>query len=111
MSVRCLKSANKKKDDTPPKPVGLCTIVPKDKDLLLSCIDEGKLTLANDMSIPYISGACNADAKIKLSEDNMPVYDGLVNGEKVRFLQDTGCSTAVVRESLVRQEQYTGKSS
>ena len=102
---------DKKKDDTPPKPVGLCTIVPKDKDLLLSCIDEGKLTLANDMSISYISGACNADAKIKLSEDNMPVYDGLVNGEKVRFLQDTGCSTAVVRESLVRQEQYTGKSS
>ena len=102
---------DKKKDDTPPKPVGLCTIVPKDKDLLLSCIDEGKLPLANDMSIPYISGACNADAKIKLSEDNMPVYDGLVNGEKVRFLQDTGCSTAVVRESLVRQEQYTGKSS
>ena len=102
---------DKKKDDTPPKPVGLCTIVPKDKDLLLSCIDEGKLTLANDMSISYISGACNADAKIKLSEDNMPVYDGLVNGEKVRFLQDTGCSTAVVRESLVWQEQYTGKSS
>ena len=29
----------------------------------------------------------------------MPVYDGLVNGEKVRFLQDAGCSTAVVRES------------
>ena len=44
-------------------------------------------------------------------QSNMPVYDGLVNGEKVRFLQDTGCSTAVVRESLVRQEQYTGKSS
>ena len=57
---------DKKKDDTPTKPVGVCTIVPKDKDLLVSCIDEGKLTLTNNMSIPYISGACNADAKIKL---------------------------------------------
>ena len=82
-----------------PKTVGLCTIVPKDKDLLLSCIAKGKLTLTYDMSIPYISGACNADWKIKLSEDNMPVYDGLVNGEKVRYIQDTGCSTDVVRES------------
>ena len=100
-----------KKDETIPKTGGLCTIVPKDKDFLLSCIDQGKLTLANDVAIPYISGACNADGKVKLSEDNMPVYDGLVNGEKVRFLQDTGCSTAVVRESLVQREQYTGKSS
>ena len=44
--------------------MGLCTVVPKDKDLLLSCIDKGKLTLADDMSIPYISGACNADWKL-----------------------------------------------
>ena len=78
--------------------MGLCTIVQKDKDLLLSCIDKGKLNLANDLSLPYISGACNADWKIKLSEDNMSVYDGLVNGGNIRFLQDTGCSTAVVRE-------------
>ena len=46
-----------KKEEMGPKTVGLCTIVPKDKDLLLSCIDEGKLKLANDCSIPYISGA------------------------------------------------------
>lgn len=98
-----------KKEDTVPKTVGLCTIVPKDKDLLMSCIDQGKLKLANDISIPYISGACNADGKVKLSEVNMPVYDGFVNGEKVRFLQDTGCSTAVIRESLVQREQCTGK--
>ena len=42
-----------KKDITVPKTGGLCTIVPKDKDLLLSCIDKGKLTLANDVSISY----------------------------------------------------------
>ncbi|MCG8078922.1 MAG: hypothetical protein JAY75_22120, partial [Candidatus Thiodiazotropha taylori] len=100
-----------KKEETGPKTVGLCTIVPKDKDLLLSCIDEGKLKLANDYSIPYISGACHADERVKLSEDNMPVYDGFVNGEKVRFLQDTGCSTAVVRGNLVQTKQYTGRSS
>ena len=69
----------------------------KDKDLLLSCIDEGKLTLANDMSIPYISGACNAGAKIKLSEDNMAVYDGLVNGE-LSVLQSSETVTESSRE-------------
>ena len=66
--------------------MGLCTIVPKDKDLLFSCIDKGKLTLTYDMSVPYISGACNVDWKINLSEDNIPVYDGLVNGETVIFI-------------------------
>ena len=39
----------------------------------------------------------------------MPVYGGFVNGKKVKFLQDTGCSTAFVRKSLVRREQGTGK--
>ena len=84
-------------------------MVPKNKDLLMSCIDQGKLKLANDISIPYISGACTADGKVKLSEVNMPVYDGFVNGKKVRFLKDTGCSRAVIRESLIQREQHTGK--
>ena len=75
----------------------------------MSCIDQGKLKLANDISIPYISGAGNDDGKIKLSKANIPVYDGFVNGKKVRFLQDRGCSTAVIRESLVQREQHTGK--
>ena len=68
----------------------MCTIVPKVKALLMSCIDQGKPKLANDISIPYISGACNADGKVKLSDVNMPVYNGFVNGKKVRFLQDQG---------------------
>ena len=32
-----------KKEDTVPKTVGLCTIVPTDKALRISCIDQGKL--------------------------------------------------------------------
>ena len=32
-----------------------------------------------------------------------------MNEKKVRFLQDRGCRTAVIRESLVQREQHTGK--
>ena len=34
-----------KKDDTVPKTGGLWNIVPKDKDLLLSCIDQGQVNV------------------------------------------------------------------
>lgn len=79
-----------RRDETTPKPVGLCTLVPKNKDVLMASIEEGKLKLANGESIPFISGACNPDSSVTPSEDNTPVYDGFVNGKKVRFLKKYG---------------------
>ena len=37
--------------------------------------------------------------------DRMPTQQGLVNGEKVLMLRDTGCSSAAVSRELVRDEQ------
>jgi len=38
----------------------------------------------------------------------MPVADGTVEGTPVSVLRDTGCSTMVVRRSLVPDEKFTG---
>ena len=36
------------------------------------------------------------------------VCQGLVNGNEVQFLRDTGCTTAAVKKSLVEDHQFTG---
>ena len=37
----------------------------------------------------------------------MPVVQGLISDHKVQVLRDTGCSGVVVRQKLVKPEQYT----
>ena len=39
----------------------------------------------------------------------MPVADGLLEKQRVRVLRDTGCSTIVVRRSLISEENLTGQ--
>ena len=39
----------------------------------------------------------------------MNVAKGYINGKEVKVLRDTGCSTVVVKRSLVQREQLTGK--
>ena len=54
---------------------------------------------------PVIADACQ-------SRDNchkMPVAEGTVEGESVNVLRDTGCSTVVVRRSLVPDDKLTGR--
>ena len=53
---------------------------------------------------PVIADACQSQDKIH----QMPVVDGTVEGEPVSVLRDTGCSTVVVRRSLVSDEKLTG---
>ena len=40
---------------------------------------------------------------------NLPTSEGMVNGGKVKVMRDTGCSSVVVKYSLVDSDQYTGK--
>ncbi len=40
---------------------------------------------------------------------NLPISEGSVNGEKVKVMRDTGCSSVVVKSELVKPEQFTGK--
>ena len=54
---------------------------------------------------PVIADACHSCDKCH----KMPVAEGAVKGEAVNVLRDTGCSTVVVRRSLVPDDKLTGR--
>ena len=53
--------------------------------------------------IPNVTDACK-----QRESDNMPVVNGYLGEKPVSVLRDTGCSTVVVRRSLVDEDQLTG---
>jgi len=54
---------------------------------------------------PVITDACQSNCK----NSNMPVVDGLLENQPVKVLQDSGCSTVVVRRSLILEDKLTGQ--
>ena len=54
---------------------------------------------------PVIADACQSRDKTH----KMPVAKGIVEGKSVNVLRDTGCSTIVVRRSLVPDDKMTGQ--
>jgi len=54
---------------------------------------------------PVIADACQSRCR----NTNMPVADGLLEKQPVGVLRDTGCSTVVVRRSLIPKENLTGQ--
>lgn len=54
-------------------------------------------------SIPVIADACSTERRMR-----MPVTEGYLNGKKVTVLRDSGCSTIVVRRSLIEDSLLTG---
>ena len=68
------------------------------------CIHDNKVRLECGHELPVINGLCkNGMGK------SMPVVQGVLNGKLVTVLRDTGCSSAVVRQELVKDEQLTGR--
>ena len=45
----------------------------------------------------------------KSVEPNLPICEGLLDGQVVRVLRDTGCTSIIVKKSLVSPSQMTGK--
>ena len=68
------------------------------------CIHDNKVRLECGHELPVINGLCK-DGMGK----SMPVVQGVLNGKLVTVLRDTGCSSAVVRQELVKDEQLTGR--
>jgi len=52
-----------------------------------------------------VADACLTHCK----DSNIPVADGLLKMQPVRVLRDTGCSTVIVRRSLILDEKLTGQ--
>ena len=53
--------------------------------------------------IPVLADTCSTERRHR-----MPVTEGYLNGKKVTVLRDSGCSTVVVRRSLIEDELLTG---
>jgi len=54
---------------------------------------------------PVITDACQSNCK----NSNMPVVDGFLENQPVKVLRDSGCSTVVVRRSLISEDKLTGQ--
>ena len=68
------------------------------------CVQDGYVTLKCGCELPVMTAAC-----IKIERSGMPVTNGIVNGTVARVLRDSGCSSVVIRRSLVPDEQLTGE--
>lgn len=51
----------------------------------------------------------NDENSTKLQVNRMPTADGVLEGQGVTVLRDTGCNSVIVRQSLVPEENLTGK--
>lgn len=59
-----------------------------------------------------VEGVANDnESLLREVEPKMPVVYGEIRGQRVSVLRDSGSTTALVRRSLVRNEELTGKSS
>ena len=71
-----------------------------------------QIELAGGEKFPVVSAACQDFGEGKkenfVLSEQMPVTKGKVNGRSVSVLRDSGCSGAVIRRSLVRDEHLTG---
>ena len=68
------------------------------------CINDNKVRLECGHELPVINELCkNGMGK------SMPVVQGVLNGKLDTVLRDTGCSSAVVRQEIVKDEQLTGR--
>lgn len=79
-----------------------CVLV--DKDCPCDDSNEGFFTLPCGHKLPVMSAACSSR-----NVHRMPVTKGLVDGQLVNVLRDSGCSSVVVRRSLVASNQFTGE--
>jgi len=65
------------------------------------------LQLGCGCQLPYV-GCLSENALVEPADRRLPTVSGKVNGHVVSVLRDTGCTTAVVRDGLVTDEQRTG---
>jgi len=70
--------------------------------------DESTLDLRCGRKLPYV-GYLTFGTMAESGKPELPVCSGTVNGKTVSVLHDTGCTTAVIRRTLVTSEQMTGR--
>ena len=99
---------NSSTDDTSPRSAASC-ILP-DEGTHESCFIDNKVQFKCGHDLPLLSAACrgNNSQLVGNSSTGMPVETGYVVKHMVSVLRDSGCSTADVKRSLVKPNQFTG---
>ena len=95
-------------DDNSPKSTASC-ILPEE-GTHECCFIDNKVQLKCGHDLPLLSAACkgNNSQWVRNSSTGMPVETWYVGKHRVSVLRDSGCSTAVVKRSLVEPNQFTG---
>ena len=68
------------------------------------CIVQTGLMTSSGQKVDIVSASCISTS----ISGNLPVSEGYVEGHKVQVLRDSGCSGAIVKRSLVSEEQLNG---
>jgi hypothetical protein len=74
---------------------------------------KGEVQLSCGCFVPVVAGAWSDNGRVqleKLKATLNPCCAGKLTGVQTHVLRDTGCSTVVVKTSLVKPEQMTGDS-
>ena len=92
------------------KTVATCIVTPVTETGLSTFASLGVETYSkyiNDVPLANISQQESSFVKDRYS-NKMPVKEGYVGKAKVTVLRDSGCNSAIIRESLTQKEQLTG---
>ena len=73
--------------------------------------DEIKSIYQSKLESPLIADKGDEEGVCYFLRSRLPTAQGMVNGEKVIALRDTGCTGCIVRRSLVSSDQLLGKES
>lgn len=94
-------------DETQVKTVANCMV---ETNFPKCCILGDQIQSKCGHTFPFIGAICNDDSPLTIgSERDMPVLQGYMGNQLVSVLRDSGCSSAVVRRSLVHDNQLTGR--
>jgi len=92
--------------------MAMCQEIPsadkKSKTCSHDLLVPGTLELRCGCQMPYV-GCLSENASSEPVDRRLPTVTGKVNGHVVSVLRDTGCTTAVVCDGLVTEEQRTGQ--
>ena len=117
MSIECWKQETSTRNPAAGQPSQMVRCRAHGRELCTECnvVESGHVSNAMSgtdvvlkcgCTAPVLAEACDLVRQIKAK---MPVSEGRVSNKPVQVLRDTGCSTVVVRRSLVSRDQLTGR--
>ena len=95
-SVSIVRESANNADNTDAKQIAACCMNTPAKKC--HCVGEDEIKLACGQSLPVIMGLQGTKRDKVEQNTAMPVLKGLVNGQSVNVLCDTGCSSIVVKQ-------------